>query len=73
VVSAIAARPRVIGGLDALLRGRPLDEAVAGALGEAAYRQCRPLINLPYDEDYRHEMVPVFVRRAVREAAGAGA
>ena len=27
---------------------------------------------LPF-EDYRHEMVPVFVRRAVREAAGVAA
>jgi 4-hydroxybenzoyl-CoA reductase subunit beta len=68
VVSALGARPRVIGGLDALLRGRALDEAAADALAAAAQQQCRPLTNLPYDEDYRHQMVPVFVRRAVREA-----
>ena len=29
VVSAIAAKPRVIGGVDALVRGRPLDDDVA--------------------------------------------
>jgi 4-hydroxybenzoyl-CoA reductase subunit beta len=40
----------------------------AEALAQAAYKQCHPLINVPYDHDYRREMVPVFVRRAVREA-----
>ena len=70
VVSAIAARPRSISGMEALVRGRPLDDALADALAQAAYKQCHPLINVPYDHDYRREMVPVFVRRAVREAFG---
>jgi 4-hydroxybenzoyl-CoA reductase subunit beta len=73
VVSAIAARPRVISGIEELVAGRPLDDGLAAALGEVAARQCRPLINVPYDQDYRRAMVPVFVRRAVREAAGATA
>ncbi len=73
VVSAIAARPRVISGIEALVKHRPLDQAVAESLAQAAYKQCRPLTNVPYDHDYRHEMVPVFVRRAVREAMGGGA
>jgi 4-hydroxybenzoyl-CoA reductase subunit beta len=70
VVSAIAAKPRVIGGLD-VLAGKPLDESVAETLAELAYKQCHPLISVPYDADYRREMVPVFVRRAVREAFAA--
>ncbi|MBI1798898.1 MAG: FAD binding domain-containing protein [Candidatus Eisenbacteria bacterium] len=70
VVSALGAKPRRIGGLDALVKGRPLDDALGEALAEAAYRQCRPLTNVAYDDAYRHEMVPVFVRRAVREAGG---
>jgi 4-hydroxybenzoyl-CoA reductase subunit beta len=70
VVSAIAARPRVISGVEELVRGRPLDEAAAEALAQAAHQQCHPLINVPYDQDYRRDMVTVFVRRAVREAAG---
>ncbi len=69
VVSAIAARPRVISGVDALANGKPLDEALADALGRLAWQQCHPLINVAYDDEYRHEMVPVFVRRAVLEAA----
>jgi len=71
VVSSIAAKPRTISGVEAIVRGKPLDEAVAQALGAAAFRQCHPLINIAYDQEYRREMVPVYVRRAVREAAGA--
>jgi 4-hydroxybenzoyl-CoA reductase subunit beta len=70
VVSAIAARPRVISGVESLAKGKRLDEALAESLAQAAYKQCHPLINVPYDHDYRREMVPVFVRRAVREAMG---
>lgn len=68
VVSAIAAKPRTVSGVNDIVAGRPLDESVAEALGQAAYRQCHPLINVPYDQDYRREMVPVFVKRAVRMA-----
>ncbi|MEK7823797.1 MAG: FAD binding domain-containing protein [Candidatus Eisenbacteria bacterium] len=70
VVSALAARPRTVGGLEALLKGKPLDEPAIEALAQSAYRQCKPIINVAYDDDYRHEMVPVFVRRTVREALG---
>ena len=70
VVSALAAKPRTVGGLDALVKGKPLDEATIEALAQTAYKQCKPVINIAYDDDYRHEMVPVFVRRAVREALG---
>ena len=72
VVSALGARPRVVGGVDALVRGKPLNAEVAAALAAAAQQQCRPLTNVAYDEDYRHQMVPVFVRRAVEQAARSG-
>ena len=70
VVSALAAKPKVVGGLEPLVRGKPLDGGAIEAIAQAAYRQCRPQINVPYDDDYRHEMVPVFVRRAIQEALG---
>jgi 4-hydroxybenzoyl-CoA reductase subunit beta len=73
VVSALGAKPRLIGGVDALVKGQALDEALAESLAQVAYRQCRPLTNVAYDDDWRHEMVPVFVRRAVREAIAGGA
>ena len=70
VVSAIAARPRVVGGVDGIVANRALDDETIEALALAAAKQCHPLINVSYDQDYRREMVPVFVRRAVRDAAG---
>jgi 4-hydroxybenzoyl-CoA reductase subunit beta len=70
VVGALAARPRTVAGLDALVAGKPLDPPAIEALAAAAYAQCKPVINIPYDHAWRHEMVPVFVRRAVREAIG---
>ena len=72
VVSAIAAKPRLIRGVAALVEDRPLAVA-AEALADAAHQQCHPLINVPYDADWRRAMVPVFVRRAVREAEGTAA
>lgn len=73
VVSAIAARPRVVNGVESIAKGRPLGAALAEELGQAAAKQCQPLINVPYDQEYRRAMVPVFVRRAVLEAAGEAA
>jgi 4-hydroxybenzoyl-CoA reductase subunit beta len=68
VVSALAARPRSIGGLEPLVLGRALDAGAIDAVAQQAYKQCRPQTNVPYDADWRHEMVPVFVRRALHEA-----
>jgi 4-hydroxybenzoyl-CoA reductase subunit beta len=74
VVSAIAAKPRVIGGLDPILRGRPLDDAAIEAAAQAAHRQCHPLPSVSYDPEWRRAMVPVWVARTMREArAGAPA
>jgi 4-hydroxybenzoyl-CoA reductase subunit beta len=73
IVSAIAAKPRTISGVDAVVAGRPLDATVAAELAALAYKQCRPLINVPYDAEWRQEMVPVFVKRTVLDAAGGGA
>ncbi len=70
VVGALAAKPRTVGGLESLVAGKPLDEAAIDTIAQAAYTQCKPIINIAYDDDYRHEMVPVFVRRAIREALG---
>jgi CO/xanthine dehydrogenase FAD-binding subunit len=70
VIGALGAKPRLIGGVAELSRGRALDGELGEALAAAAAKQCHPLINVAYDRDYRHAMVPVFVKRAVRDAAG---
>lgn len=68
VVSALGARPRTLGGLEALVAGRAPDEALFEAVAAVAHKQCKPLTNVPYDDAWRHDMVPVFVKRALREA-----
>jgi 4-hydroxybenzoyl-CoA reductase subunit beta len=70
VVSALGAKPRLLGSLEALVADRPADEATFAAVAAAASKQCRPLINVPYDDDWRHAMVPVLVTRALRDAFG---
>ena len=48
--------------------GRAFDDAVERC-AQAAFKQCRPLANIPGDEAYRHRMVPVYVRRTLQAAA----
>jgi len=68
VVSALAARPQPLRGLDELADGRVLDEALLEEVAAAAYKQCHPLTNVDGDPTYRREMVPVYVKRALRAA-----
>ncbi len=68
VVSALGAKPRTIGQLDALVKGQTPSEALFESVAALAYKQCNPLTNVPYDHEWRHEMVPVFVKRALRDA-----
>jgi 4-hydroxybenzoyl-CoA reductase subunit beta len=73
VLTALQARPvRLAKVREALVGhtpGRPaFDEAVA-ELARRAARQCRPLANVPGDAEYRHAMVPVYVRRTLLAAA----
>ena len=76
VLTALAARPkRVNGVLAALCGARPgtaaFDEAVR-KVAEAAYRQCHTLANVPGDESWRREMIPVYARRTLHAAAMGG-
>jgi len=70
VVAALGAKPRVVAGLDGFV-GKALDEEAMSKIGEAAFKQCHPLTNIAVDPDWRHEMVPVYVRRALAAALGA--
>lgn len=67
-VTALAAKPRVVEVDPALYRGRTLDAELMEAVAALAYKRCKPLTNLASDPAYRREMVPVFVRRALRQA-----
>jgi CO/xanthine dehydrogenase FAD-binding subunit len=57
-----------VGGLDEVAVGKPAGEATFAAIAAVAHKQCRPLTNVAYDDDWRHAMVPVLVTRALRDA-----
>ncbi|MEM7310140.1 MAG: FAD binding domain-containing protein [Planctomycetota bacterium] len=69
VLVALQARPIRVKKAAEILRGStPGSEAFEDAAREcaaAAEKQCRPMPNVPGDPDYRHRMVPVYVRRTV--------
>jgi len=70
---ALVARPIFVKRADELLRGARLGtaefDAAVEAVAQEAYRQCKPMPNVPGDADYRREMVPVYVRRTLHAAA----
>jgi 4-hydroxybenzoyl-CoA reductase subunit beta len=69
VVSALGARPRRIRAAAKVGLGAAA-ERLPEALAQAAYAECKPLPNLDEEADWRREMVPVLVKRAVRRALG---
>jgi 4-hydroxybenzoyl-CoA reductase subunit beta len=75
VCTALGAKPQRVPGIAEILRTkRPADPDFAHAVREAAeraHKKCHPLANLPGDADWRREMVPVVVRRALSRAVGA--
>lgn len=68
VVSALGAKPRVVATLDGECRDKNMDDEMIERVAAVAHRQCRPLTNIPVDVEWRHRMVPVLVRRGLREA-----
>ena len=71
VVSAMGSYPRHVGRVEDAALGNRLDPGVIEAVAEQAFRQCHPLANITVDPEWRRAMVPVLVRRALREIAAA--
>jgi 4-hydroxybenzoyl-CoA reductase subunit beta len=67
VVSALGSRPRQIAGLDKVALGKPLTPDTIDTIAQRAHQQCHPLTNIIVDSDWRRAMVPVYVRRALRD------
>jgi len=65
VVGALAAKPRVVDGLDSIAVGRPLDGRVIEAVADRAHAVCHPLQNLDGDAGWRRAVLPVHLRRAL--------
>jgi 4-hydroxybenzoyl-CoA reductase subunit beta len=74
VVTALQARPvrlkRFGEALVSRVPGTPDFEDAARAAADSAYKQCHPLPNIPGDEAWRREMVPVYLRRTILAATG---
>lgn len=69
VVSGLGSRPRSVTGLDKAAVGQPLNENTMDAIAQRAFAQCHPLENMIVDTDWRRAMVPVYVKRALKEIA----
>jgi 4-hydroxybenzoyl-CoA reductase subunit beta len=67
VVTGLGARPRTLTGWHEIAAGHRLDDAVVDALARRAFEQCHPLENMTVDPEWRRAMVPVHVRRALRD------
>jgi len=69
----LQARPWPLKKIDAALVGvdpaGPDWDAAVEEVAALAHKQCRPMPNIPGDADYRHAMVPVYVRRTLHAAA----
>jgi 4-hydroxybenzoyl-CoA reductase subunit beta len=70
VVTALGARPRRIRGAAKVGPSTAVDR-LPETLAQAAYAECKPLSNLDDETEWRREMVPVLVKKAVRRAVAA--
>jgi 4-hydroxybenzoyl-CoA reductase subunit beta len=72
VVSALASTPQVLRKVGEAAEGRSPEEALWDELGSLAFKQCHPLSSIDGDAAWRREMVPVYVKRALRMALEQG-
>lgn len=72
VAGVLGAKPRTVTRLEDVLGKRLADPAVARIVSDAAYSQCKPLENVPYEAAYRREMLRVYTRRGVEALAAEG-
>lgn len=71
-VVALQARPLHLKKFRETMTGVTLDtpefETALGKVVDASYKQCRPMPNIPGDEEWRREVAPIYVERTVRAA-----
>ena len=72
VLGAVASAPVRASGAEAILAGRPSDEAAIAEAAEAAAGPSRPMDNTDFSFLWRKEMARKWVSKALREAAGGG-
>ena len=64
VVGALGAKPRAVGQLDGLAKGRTFDATLRERIADVAHGQARPLRNIGVDPDWRHDVLKLHVLRA---------
>ena len=72
-ITAVNPAPLLVKGAAELLTGKAVDEALAEAVGDLAARTAKPLTTSALTPEYRREMIRVFTKRAVLQAAEAAA
>jgi 4-hydroxybenzoyl-CoA reductase subunit beta len=68
-ITAVNPAPHVVKDVDAMLVGTEIGVELAEAIGELAARTAKPLTTSALTPEYRREMVKVFAKRALLEAA----
>lgn len=68
-ITAVNPAPLLVKGATELLTGKILDEALAEAVGDLAAKTAKPLTTSALTPEYRREMIRVFTKRAVLQAA----
>src|SRR5690606_30214301 len=69
VAGVLGAKPRTLSKLGDVVGKSLADPAVARIVSEAAYGQCKPLENVPYEAPYRRDLIRVYTRRAIEALA----
>jgi CO/xanthine dehydrogenase FAD-binding subunit len=69
-ITAVNPSPVLVAGAERVLVGRSVTDEVAAAVGDLAARIAKPLTTSALTPEYRREMVRVYAKRAVLEAAG---
>jgi 4-hydroxybenzoyl-CoA reductase subunit beta len=68
-ITAVNPAPLLVKGASELLAGKMIDEALAEAVGNLAAKTAKPLTTSALTPEYRREMIRVFTKRAVLQAA----
>lgn len=68
-ITAVNPAPLLVKGASELLAGKMIDEALADAVGNLAAKTAKPLTTSALTPEYRREMIRVFTKRAVLQAA----
>jgi 4-hydroxybenzoyl-CoA reductase subunit beta len=68
-ITAVNPAPLLVKGASELLAGKIMDEALAEAVGDLAAKTAKPLTTSALTPEYRREMIRVFSKRVILQAA----